>query len=109
MLKQSEFFILVIKGIWVLSGITDRKHPQHFSTSDKYSAKADCHYGEQNQESAGLTAPRPQMRNGGGAACSADLVCGGVIHPRPTQNEMPAFRPHGCVECLSPQTPSGEP
>lgn len=32
-LKQSEFFVLVIKGMWVLSGITDRKHPRHFSTS----------------------------------------------------------------------------
>lgn len=102
MLKQSEFFVLVIKGIWVLSGITDRKHPQHFSTSGP-----DCHYGEQNQESAGLTAPRPQMRDGGGAACSADLVCVGES-PK-TQNEMPAFRPHGCEECLSPQTPSREP
>lgn len=26
-LKQSEFFVLVIKGIWVLSGITDRNPP----------------------------------------------------------------------------------
>lgn len=83
MLKQSECFVLVIKGIWVLSGITDRKHPNTSPRVDKCSAKADCHYGEQRQESAGLTAPRPQMRDGGGAACSADLVCGGVIHPRP--------------------------
>lgn len=48
-MKQSEFFILVIKGTWVLSGDIDRKHPQHNSMNGQVCAvKADCHHGGQS-------------------------------------------------------------
>lgn len=108
MLKQSECFSLVIKGIWVLSGIIDRKHPRHFSiTGQVFSQSCLTLWGTEPRVSRADSSQIPD--EGWCWGCLFHRPCVWQSHLSQTQKEMPAFRPQSCVECLSPQTPGWGP